>query len=97
MEEAGLWFSPGASNPSESPRRCQLGSTSPGGASLKLRLLASSDLNASYTTYSFSIACMLHVEYTILRTRGTAMGISLSTLSSVKTDFTDISWRVLLP
>ena len=54
-----------------SPRRCQVGRTSFWGAKVNLPTLASSVSRTASTTCSFSRACTLHVEYTILVTLGT--------------------------
>ena len=53
---------PGGSISSGMPRLCQLGSVILRGASRKFPALHSSACNASLTTCSFSVACMLHVE-----------------------------------
>jgi len=60
----------GSAKCSLSPRRCQVGSTSFWGAKINLPTLASSESNAACITCSFSMACRLHVEYTILVTLG---------------------------
>lgn len=62
---------PGNSISSGNPRRCHFGRTWSGGASSKPPLFPSSELRAPRTTCSFSVACILHVEYTILETEGT--------------------------
>lgn len=59
------------------PRRGQVGMTESDGARTKLLSLASADSSAAHTTCSFSIAWILHVEYTIRWAEGTRAKMSL--------------------
>lgn len=62
---------PSESNSSARPRRGQEGRTSFRGANRKFPSWHSSEARTCLTTPSFSIACILHVEYTIFLTLGT--------------------------
>jgi hypothetical protein len=80
---------------SGSPRRCHWGSTWFEGASENLPVAASSELSESRTTTSFSVACILHVEYTIFWTPGTIWDDVTPKRGGIQDGPTYIAWHVL--